>query len=136
MESKFSKENKDIAPGNYEPIQGDTFDHLLSTLPEYDLSPYQSPNDAELEKAGARITGTGLQAKLGAFGLSLVSLHQQCRIQTHVTAAFLNIVSFQRNDVFPHLEGIGKRSEGIVFRPACFVFFDLHLAVFPSHDAF
>lgn len=50
----------DIAWRNYEDIQGDIFDHLLSVLPEFDLSPYQSPSGADLEKAGALIQGLGI----------------------------------------------------------------------------
>lgn len=46
----------DIAWVNYEDIQGDIFDHLLSVLPEFDLSPYQSPSGADLEKASALIS--------------------------------------------------------------------------------
>lgn len=47
----------DIAWANYEDIQGDIFDHLLSVLPEFDLSPYQSPSGADLEKAGLLFAG-------------------------------------------------------------------------------
>ncbi len=42
----------DIAWANYEDIQGDIFDHLLSILPEMGLSAYQAPSGADLEKAG------------------------------------------------------------------------------------
>ena len=42
----------DIAWANYENIQGDIFDHLLSVLPEFGLSAYQAPSGADLEKAG------------------------------------------------------------------------------------
>ncbi len=40
---------------NYEDIQGDIFDHLMSILPEFKLSAYQSPSGADLEKAGIRL---------------------------------------------------------------------------------
>jgi len=42
----------DIAWASYEDIQSDIFDHFLSVLPEFDLSPYQSPSGADLEKIG------------------------------------------------------------------------------------
>ncbi|MGZ0654744.1 mechanosensitive ion channel family protein [Coraliomargarita sp. W4R53] len=42
----------DIVWANYEDIQGDIFDHLLSVLPEFGLSAYQAPSGADLEKAG------------------------------------------------------------------------------------
>lgn len=42
----------DIAWAKYEDIQGDIFDHLLSVLPEFGLSAYQSPSGADLEKVG------------------------------------------------------------------------------------
>jgi len=38
---------------DYENIQGDIFDHLLSILPEFELSAFQSPSGADLERAGA-----------------------------------------------------------------------------------
>ncbi len=41
----------------YEDIQSDIFDHLLSVLPEFGLSAYQSPSGADLEKAGASLQG-------------------------------------------------------------------------------
>jgi miniconductance mechanosensitive channel len=47
----------DTAWVKYEDIQGDIFDHLLSVLPEFGLSPYQSPSGADLEKAGSLIRG-------------------------------------------------------------------------------
>ena len=47
----------DTAWRNYEDIQGDIFDHLLSILPEFGLSPYQSPSGADLEKVGSLIRG-------------------------------------------------------------------------------
>jgi len=47
----------DIAWVNYEDIQGDLFDHLLSILPEFGLSPYQAPSGSDLEKAGALLKG-------------------------------------------------------------------------------
>jgi len=47
----------DIAWANYEDIQGDLFDHFLSVMPEFGLSPYQSPSGADLERAGALING-------------------------------------------------------------------------------
>jgi miniconductance mechanosensitive channel len=42
----------DIAWARYEDIQGDIFDHLLSILPEFELSPFQSPSGADVEKVG------------------------------------------------------------------------------------
>lgn len=42
----------DIVWANYEDIQGDIFDHLLSVLPEFGLSAYQAPSGADLEKVG------------------------------------------------------------------------------------
>jgi miniconductance mechanosensitive channel len=42
----------DTAWGSYEDIQGDIFDHLLSVLPEFGLSAYQSPSGADMEKIG------------------------------------------------------------------------------------
>lgn len=47
----------DTAWARYEDIQADIFDHLLSVLPEFKLSAYQSPSGADLEKAGALIKG-------------------------------------------------------------------------------
>lgn len=38
---------------DYENIQGDIFDHLLSILPEFELSAFQSPSGTDLERAGA-----------------------------------------------------------------------------------
>ncbi|HAV14076.1 MAG TPA: mechanosensitive ion channel protein MscS [Opitutae bacterium] len=43
----------DTAWVNFEDIQGDLFDHMLSILPEFGLSPYQAPSGADLERAGA-----------------------------------------------------------------------------------
>ncbi len=43
----------DIAWANYEGIQGDIFDHLLSILPEFKLRAYQSPSGVDLERAGS-----------------------------------------------------------------------------------
>lgn len=43
----------DIVWANYEDIQADLFDHFLSILPEFNLSAYQAPSGADLEKAGA-----------------------------------------------------------------------------------
>jgi len=43
----------DTVWAHYEDIQGDIFDHLLSILPEFNLSAYQAPSGADLEKAGA-----------------------------------------------------------------------------------
>ncbi|NBB79500.1 MAG: mechanosensitive ion channel [Verrucomicrobia bacterium] len=37
---------------SYEDVQSDVFDHLLSILPEFGLSAFQSPSGADLEKAG------------------------------------------------------------------------------------
>jgi miniconductance mechanosensitive channel len=48
----------DIAWVNYEDIQGDLFDHMLSILPEFGLSPFQSPSGADVEKAGALLKGS------------------------------------------------------------------------------
>lgn len=45
----------DTAWVNYEDIQGDLFDHLLSILPEFGLSPYQAPSGADVEKIGLSI---------------------------------------------------------------------------------
>lgn len=45
----------DIAWANYEDIQGDIFDHLLSILPEFQLSAFQEPSGADVEKALGRI---------------------------------------------------------------------------------
>ncbi len=47
--------SSDTAWVNYEGIQGDIFDHLLSILPEFKLSAYQAPSGADLEKAGGLI---------------------------------------------------------------------------------
>jgi len=46
----------DTAWAKYEDIQADIFDHLLSILPEFKLSAYQSPSGADLEKTGALIS--------------------------------------------------------------------------------
>ncbi len=45
--------SNDIVWANYEDIQADLFDHFLSILPEFNLSAYQAPSGADLEKAGA-----------------------------------------------------------------------------------
>jgi miniconductance mechanosensitive channel len=45
--------SNDIVWANYEDIQADLFDHVLSILPEFNLSAYQAPSGADLEKAGA-----------------------------------------------------------------------------------
>lgn len=45
----------DIVWANFEAIQGDIFDHLISILPEFNLSAYQAPSGADLEKAGSRV---------------------------------------------------------------------------------
>jgi miniconductance mechanosensitive channel len=45
----------DIAWANFEDIQGDIFDHLLSILPEFELSAFQAPSGADLEKVGAML---------------------------------------------------------------------------------
>ena len=42
----------------YEDIQSDIFDHLLSVLPEFGLSAYQSPSGADLEQAGTAFAGS------------------------------------------------------------------------------
>jgi miniconductance mechanosensitive channel len=44
----------DTAWANFEDIQGDIFDHLLSILPEFQLSAFQSPSGADVEKALGR----------------------------------------------------------------------------------
>jgi miniconductance mechanosensitive channel len=46
----------DIAWVSFEDIQGDIFDHLLSILPEFQLSIFQAPSGADLEKA---VSGLG-----------------------------------------------------------------------------
>ena len=43
----------DTVWARYEDIQADIFDHLLSILPEFNLSAFQKPSGADLEKAGA-----------------------------------------------------------------------------------
>ena len=45
----------DTAWASYEDIQADIFDHFLSILPEFELSAYQSPSGADLEKAGLHL---------------------------------------------------------------------------------
>ena len=45
----------DTAWANYEDIQGDIFDHLLSILPEFELSAFQAPSGADLAKVGAQL---------------------------------------------------------------------------------
>jgi miniconductance mechanosensitive channel len=45
----------DTVWANYEDVQSDVFDHLLSILPEFGLSAFQSPSGADLEKAGLRL---------------------------------------------------------------------------------
>lgn len=45
----------DTAWANYEDIQGDIFDHLLSILPEFGLSAFQAPSGEDLAKTGARL---------------------------------------------------------------------------------
>ena len=49
----------DTAWISYEDIQNDIFDHLLSVLPEFGLSAYQSPSGADLERAGGVLQGVG-----------------------------------------------------------------------------
>jgi len=44
----------DTAWANFEDIQGDIFDHLLSILPEFQLSAFQAPSGADVEKALGR----------------------------------------------------------------------------------
>ena len=44
----------DTAWANFEDIQGDIFDHLFSILPEFQLSAFQAPSGADVEKALAR----------------------------------------------------------------------------------
>ena len=44
----------DTAWANYEDIQGDIFDHLLSILSEFQLSAFQEPSGADVEKALSR----------------------------------------------------------------------------------
>ena len=48
--------SNDTAWVNFEDIQGDIFDHLLSILPEFELSAFQAPSGADLEQA---ISGLG-----------------------------------------------------------------------------
>ncbi|MDA9589835.1 mechanosensitive ion channel family protein [Opitutales bacterium] len=45
----------DTAWANYEDIQGDIFDHLLSILSEFQLSAFQEPSGADVEKALSRV---------------------------------------------------------------------------------
>ena len=45
----------DTAWANYEDIQGDIFDHLLSILSEFQLSAFQGPSGADVEKALSRV---------------------------------------------------------------------------------
>lgn len=47
----------DIAWSSYEDIQGDIFDHLLSVMPEFGLTPFQAPSGADLERAGSLFKG-------------------------------------------------------------------------------
>lgn len=49
----------DTAWDRYEDIQGDIFDHFLSVLPEFGLSPYQAPGGSDIEKAGRTIASAG-----------------------------------------------------------------------------
>jgi miniconductance mechanosensitive channel len=46
--------SNDTAWVNFEDIQGDIFDHLLSILPEFQLSAFQTPSGADVEKALSR----------------------------------------------------------------------------------
>ena len=46
----------DINWANYEDVQSDVFDHLLSILPEFGLSAFQSPSGTDLEKAGLALS--------------------------------------------------------------------------------
>lgn len=48
--------SNDTAWANFEDIQGDIFDHLLSILPEFQLSAFQQPSGADVEKALGRAT--------------------------------------------------------------------------------
>ena len=48
--------SNDTAWVAFEDIQGDIFDHLLSILPEFQLSAFQAPSGADLEKA---VSGLG-----------------------------------------------------------------------------
>jgi miniconductance mechanosensitive channel len=43
--------SNDTAWVGFEDIQGDIFDHLLSILPEFQLSAFQQPSGADVEKA-------------------------------------------------------------------------------------
>lgn len=45
---------------NYEDVQSDVFDHLLSILPDFGLSAFQSPSGADLEKAGLLLGASSL----------------------------------------------------------------------------
>ena len=58
--------SNDIAWANYEDIQADIFDHLLSILPEFNLSAYQAPSGADLEKAGSYFTAGETSRQGGA----------------------------------------------------------------------
>ena len=49
----------DTAWANYEAIQADIFDHLLSILPEFQLSAFQAPSGSDLEKVGAQLRARG-----------------------------------------------------------------------------
>jgi miniconductance mechanosensitive channel len=46
----------DTAWIRYDDIQADLFDQFLSILPEFELSAYQSPSGADLERTGALIS--------------------------------------------------------------------------------
>jgi len=58
--------SNDIAWANYEDIQADLFDHLLSILPEFKLSAYQAPSGADLEKAGSLLAATREHCRSGS----------------------------------------------------------------------
>ncbi|MFQ5542935.1 MAG: mechanosensitive ion channel family protein [Nitrospiria bacterium] len=51
---------KDTVWGNYEAIQADIFDHLLSVIPEFDLKVFQGPSGSNLKELTTKITGRGL----------------------------------------------------------------------------
>jgi miniconductance mechanosensitive channel len=64
----------DIAWANFEDIQGDIFDHLLSILPEFELSAFQTPSGADLEKA---VTGLAINLNSEVGGQPLRIRHLQ-----------------------------------------------------------
>lgn len=52
--------SNDTAWASYEGFQADIFDHLIATLPEFGLRPFQAPGGSDFRKAlGARSAATG-----------------------------------------------------------------------------